>query len=266
MSGGGDTVSDALLMQYMHDELGPVERARLEEELARTPAVADRLHVLKQRTRRLSALLDSMNPTQQEVQASAEAIRPTVIADGAGSHAETTVAAADIVTHTSWWRQPAPALRAAAVVTVLLGGVLLVEPVRAWVLDQVRTAAESVGLISAAPVVETPVTPVAPATGADLRLSFPWSSIVFEISAGSAAGRIVAAAGTDVQVTVEVAGSAGTTLMVTPAGIRIEGASDPEAVFTITLPPVVQTLRLNHDGRIVEHAVPAGGPLLLLLQ
>jgi hypothetical protein len=251
MSGGDDIVSDARLMQYLHGELSDAERAYVDAQLARSAAAAERLRVLRHRTTRLSTLLGAADPVPADVQASAGEIRPIV---------DRTV-----VTHVNWWRRTPPALRAAATIALLLGGVLLVEPVRAWVLDQARAVAEAVGLLDTEPADASPAAPASstPAAGVDVRYSFPWSASTFEITTGSAIGTLVITTGRAGQVTAATTGTAGSFLTM-PEGIRIEGEGATDAVYTITLPPDVRTLRLNHGGRTIEHTVPAGGSGLRL--
>jgi hypothetical protein len=247
MSRGDDNVSDTQLLQYLHDELNDAERAHVEAQLAAKPAVKERLDVIRHRSARLSSLLAAADPRPVEVQASADAIRAIV--------------ARDSLTHVHWWRRTPPALRAAAAIALLLGAVLLVEPARAWVLDRARTIAEAAGLIDAASLDSTPVEPRG---GADVRVSFPWSSATFDIAAGSAAGTVMITTGTAGEATAEIAGTSGTSLMVVPAGIRIEGAGAAAATYTLTLPPAVATVRLIREDGTVEHAVPADGSTLRL--
>lgn len=240
-------MSDTQLLQYLHDELNNADRAHVEAQLSAKPSVAERLDILRHRSARLSSLLAAADPRPVEVQASADAIRAIVERDS--------------MTHEHWWRRTPPALRAAAAIALLLGAVLLVEPARAWVLDRARTIAQAAGLVDAA---RLDTTPVEPAGGADVRVSFPWSSATFDIAAGSAAGTIVITSGTAGDATAEIAGTSGTSLMVVPAGIRIEGAGGAAATYTLMLPPAVATVRLIREGGTVEHAVPADGSTLRL--
>jgi hypothetical protein len=248
MSGGDDNVSDTQLMQYLHDELSAADRAHIDAQLAAKPVVAERLDVLRQRSSRLSLLLAAADPRPADVQASAAAIRAIV--------------ERDLTTHEHWWRRTPPALRAAAAIALLLGAVLLVEPARAWVLDRARAVAEAVGLVAAAP--SDNAAPVEPEGGADMRVSFPWSSSTFDIAAGSAAGTLMITTGRAGEATAEIAGTSGASLMVVPAGIRIEGAGGAAATYTLTLPPAVSTVRLIREDSTVEHAVPADGSMLRL--
>jgi hypothetical protein len=248
MSEGGNTMSDALLMQYVHDELSPAERVRIDDEIERTPALAERVRVLRHRTGRLSAMLGSLDPAPAEVRASADVIRPVVETSG-------------IITHERWWRLTTPGLRAAAAVFVLIGGVLLVPPARAWVVDQARAVAAAAGLIDDAVVPDSGAQRGGAPEGAAIRVSFPWSSTVLEVAADEARGVLLVVVGTGGAVTAETVGSA-STFMVTPAGIRIDGTGDANAVHTVVLPPIVQHLRLLRDGLTIEHRVPAAGDTL----
>jgi hypothetical protein len=253
-SRGDDAVSDTQLIQYLHGELSDAERTRLDALVAGSPVLGERLRVLRDRTTRLSALLGTLDPAPEAVEASAHEIRPIVDRDV-------------VAPRRGWWASTR-VLQAAAVVAVLLGGALFVEPVRAWIVEQARAVGAAVGLIevesAVAPVPEAGQAPV----GSDVRFSFAWSSSVFEVSAGSVAGTLVVVAGAEGEVTAEIrrdadTGDAAFTIM--PAGIRIDGVGGDGVVYTLTLPPEVRTLRLSHRGRTTEHDV-SGGSLRLMLR
>jgi hypothetical protein len=260
-SRGDDAVSDTQLIQYLHGELSDAERTRLDALVAGSPVLGERLRVLRDRTTRLSALLGTLDPAPDAVQASAHEIRPIVDRD--------------VVAPRRGWGPSTRVLQAAAVVAVLLGGALFVEPVRAWIVEQARAVGAAVGLID----VESAVAPVPEAgqgpVGSDVRFSFAWSSQVFEVSAGSVAGTLVVTSGPPGEATVEIrgageatagdaaAGNAAFTIM--PGGIRIDGVGGESVVYRLALPPAVRTLRVSHRGRTTEHDV-SGGSLRLMLR
>lgn len=269
-----DAMDDAVLIRYLHDELGERAREHVDARLAATPALARRLNELKQRSSRLSSLLAAVDPTPGELRASAEAIRNSIrLASGAlGSMtvepSRPASASRDVLTHPSWWWRASPGVRAAALIVLLLGGVLLVEPARAWVFEQARVLAAVAGLAEdepRAPVLAPGADDAPPVfSGSDMRISVAWSADSFEIFSGTAAGRLIVAAGPAGQASAEIAGTAGTTLLLMPSGIRIEGPGGSEAVFQLTLPPAVRTLYLTGpDGRM-EYALPSGRTALEL--
>lgn len=243
MSRGEDTVSDAELMRYLHDELDEAGRAHVDAQLA-TPAVAERLSVMRQRTRRLSSLLGAADPAPSEVEASARELRLIVTPARRGASAQS-----------HRWHATAPPLRAAAAIVILLGGVLLVEPARAWVIDSLRAAAVAVGLVEGA---ATPHAPVLPQTsGAGVRFSFAWSAPSIDVDAGGARGTLVIRRGVAGRVTAESRGAAAAGIVIMPDGIRLEGAGDGAAEYMLTLPPAVRVLDMSTTGGRVRHVLPA---------
>ncbi|HSK20317.1 MAG TPA: hypothetical protein VK912_14290 [Longimicrobiales bacterium] len=240
-------MSDAQLLRYVHDELSESERARVEAEVAGTPGAAERLRVLQQRSLRLSALLTAVDPSEEDVLASVRGIQPAL--DGS-------------VIPLQQVRHRTALLRAAAIATLLFGGLLLVEPARAWVGDQLRAAAGSLGLIN---VQAVPDPPEPPPAASDVRLSFEWASATFDISALTAAGTVVIRRGDVGVATAEIMGSPDGALTVMPGGIRIEGGGAPDAVYALTLPPNVE-VRLRRGDTVTEHHVPDSGTLRLPLR
>jgi hypothetical protein len=246
MRPGDDIVSDAQLMQYLHGELNDADRAWVDAQILATPAVAERLDLVRHRSSRLSILLRAADPAPVDVEASALSIRPTIDRNA--------------IARSHWWQRTPPALRIAASIAILLGAVLLVEPARAWVLEQARAVAEVVGLVDSAPTDVAPQVDVA--RDADVRLSFPWSAATFDIAVGNAAGNITITAGSADEATAEMAGASGTSLMVVPTGIRIEGSGSADALYTLTLPSVVTTVRVIRAGGTAIYDLPADGGVL----
>lgn len=246
MRPGDDIVSDAQLMQYLHDELNDADRAWVDAQISAMPAVADRLNLIRHRSSRLSVLLRAADPAPAEVEASARSIQPTIVGNASARD--------------HWWQRTPPSLRIAASIAILLGAVLLVEPARAWVLAQARAVAEVVGIVDSAPDDVAP--PFDGVRGADVRLSFPWSAATFDIAVGNAAGHITITRGSGDEATAEMAGASGTSLMVVPAGIRIEGSGSADALYTLTLPTVVTTVRVIRAGGTAIYDLPATGGVL----
>jgi anti-sigma factor RsiW len=246
---GDDTVNDAQLLRYVHGDMDDAERANIEALIARNPASAGRVATLQRRSARLTDLLGTLDPDPDVVTASAHAIRPVVDAS--------------IVTHVHWWRRTPPALRAAAAITLVLGGVLLVEPVRAWVVDQARAIGATIGIGGDD---QGTVPADAQPTDADVSYAFPWSSAVFGIDAGSTAGTIIVVRDTGSSVVADMTDAADASFTVMPTGLRIDGRGSEAAVYTLSLPPVVTTIRVRWDGATRDHAVPAEGPLRVPLR
>lgn len=235
------SVSDTQLLQYLHEELTDDERARVDAHLAASPAAAERLLALRRRSVRLSAMLSAADPSPAEVRASARAIMQHV-----------PVGARRITPAIQWWPRT-PALRMAAAVTLVLGGALLVEPARAWMIDGLRAAAVAVGLTSDE---RAPAVAPAPA-GSTMRVSFAWTGSTFEIAAGAASGTLVLRRGETGRAAAESNGTGG--IVITPRGIRLDAAGADGAVYTVTLPPSVGTVRLIRPEGASEHALPATG-------
>lgn len=242
-------MSDARLLEYLHGELSDAERADIDDRAARTPALAQRLRTLEQRSARLSSLLRTADPDPAAVQASARAIRPLVDRT--------------IVTHPHWSRRAPRTLLAAAVITLLLGGALFVDPVRAWIVEQARAVAESVGLITRDPVTPAPAPAPAPEPDvSDVRFSFTWTAATFQVDAGAAAGTVIVTRGSAGRVTAEIGGARSTNFAVMPTGLRIDGAGGADATYTLTLPPAVTTVLLNRASGPAAYDAPAEGDVL----
>lgn len=221
-------MSDAQLIRYLHDELSAQERAHIEAQLAASASVAERLRLMRQRSARLSVLLRSADPDPAQVEASAQSIRSTV---EARPH-----------THQYWWHRVPRSLAAAAAMAVLLGGVMLVEPARAWVIEQARAIAVVTGLVDSPP--DSP----APTAGPGWRFAFPWSARTFEVNAGAARGTLVIRRGTEPRAIVESMDAGTTRIVVTPTGAVLAGADTTPAAYTFVLPPEVEELRVVYEG------------------
>src|SRR5690606_13105684 len=138
-------------------------------------------------------------------------------------------------------------------VTLVLGGVLLVEPARAWLIDGVRAAAVAVGLTS-----DDTGAPVAPVPeGPTMRVTFAWTGSTFEIAAGTAHGTLVLRHGASGRAAAESNGAGG--IVITPRGLRLDGAGADDVVYTVTLPAGVAAVRVIRADGISEHALRATG-------
>lgn len=247
---GGDAVTDAELIRYLDGELESAERARVEALIAAAPAIADRAHVLRRRGTRLGTLLAAVDPSDADVRASATSIRRDIAGD-VRPH----------VPRAHGWRRT-QLLRAAALMAALLGGTLLVEPARAWIIEQMRAAAVASGLIEPTPT--APAAPVAPPSiEPGWRFSLPWSTDSFELDAGDAVGTLVIRRGTGPSAIIESADAGVTRIAITPLGMRLIGAGTGVATYTLTLPPTVSRLHLVRAGTPEE--IPIAPDLTELL-
>ena len=221
-------MTDAELIRYIDGELDERSRADLEARVAAVPAAAERLRVLRDRSARLGPLLRAADPSAAEMQASARAIRDSVMTSTAT-------------------RRPSVLLRAAVLAAVVIGAAMLVEPVRAWVLERARAVAEAVGLVEAAPGAPTDVTPEATPAWS---FSVPWEQPVLELDAGSARGTLVVRRSAADGVRLESTDATTTDVLITPGGLRLAGGTETPAVYTLTVGPSISELRLRSAGAV----------------
>ncbi|HEY8469803.1 MAG TPA: hypothetical protein VIL18_09175 [Longimicrobiales bacterium] len=244
---GGETVTDAELVRYLDGEIEGAPRTALEARIAAAPDAAARLDMLRRRSTRLSALLAELDPSAEEVQQSAAAIRPAVEAGAQASR--------------GWPWGPA-ALRWAAAVALLLGASAAVPPARAWMIERVRDAAEALGLLDAAPepAVEAPTVGAQDAPQAmSVRVTFEVRADTFEIEAPPR-GRLIVRRGAGSTGSAESTDATGVNLVVLPAGLRIEGATTDDARYDVVLPPSVAAVRVRAGaGAATLHALPPAG-------
>ena len=230
-------ITDAELIRYLDGELRGADRSELDARLAATPAAAERLAALRQRSARLAGLIGTADPNELETQRSARAIRAQV------EKAERTQ---------RWLPRMSPALRAAAVITLLLGFGLAVPPVRAWMIEQVRQLVAALREPAAQPQPPAQTTPAAAQPQeAPVAIGFAVSSDTFTIIALNAQGELIVQRDTITRASAEQAANSGANLLVAPNGLRIEGGT-PEAIHTLRLPERVRMVVFRRQNGVVE--------------
>lgn len=234
---GERTVTDAELIRYLDGEMDGRESGLLIERMRAEPAAAARLEELQLRSWRLSAILPHVDPSAQETARSADLIRPA-IATRAPARA------------TSW----TPALRAAAIILVVLAGALAAPPVRAWIADRLLAVAQAVGLTSSP---DAPPAPAAtPVETPAFAVNFAVTGDTFEVRVPGPGGTLTVRHDNRADGSVQVTGAAITDHLVLPGGLNLEGTSSPNALYEITLPTLVRAVRLRiGDAAPTLHAI-----------
>lgn len=242
-----DTVTDAHLVGYLDGEFSPASGASLREVLAERADLAARLAQLERRSVRLSALLRDVSPGDTQVHESAAAMRPHVT----GSEAQAS----------SELRLPF-ALKAAAAIALLLGLALFVPDARAWVLHRIRDIGAAIGVGTREPAPAPPVVAPAKAVPAAVAITFAVARDTVSVGARSLAGVLIVRRGGGTTASAEASGVAAR-FTVVPGGLQIDGPAAADAVYTLTVPAHVTTLRLERaDADISLHPVPTMGPEL----
>ncbi len=134
------------------------------------------------------------------------------------------------------------------IAAVLLGVIvvgLAVEPVRAWVMQRLGV---EVGVIDVA--ADVPVLPEAVVDGAGAVVSFHPASerLTIHVENRQAAGELILQALPLEQATAQVIGADGATLLVLPAGVRIENTVGSGASYRVTVPPAVRQVEVRVAG------------------
>lgn len=224
---------DGELVRLLDGELEAGERTRAEEHIVECPECRARLHTLKRRSTRLTALLSESDweaPPMPRVEAKLREIEHTREPRAAARESRT------------------PWLRAAAIIAVLLGAGLFATPLPAtiasWVAEQWveltsprLTAPTSVGeTVSVQEAGQTRVQ-FAP-EGAELTLEFATRQAGGAVTLRSADVELVSAA-------VVSSGGAGADLLVLPAGLRIQNTAGSTAEYTVVVPRRVRGVRVR---------------------
>jgi hypothetical protein len=229
-------ITDAELIRYLDGELDAGTRSALDQRLASAPEAAARLATLRRRSRALSQLMRAANPSGPATRASADAIRPQMVQR-----------------QQSPW---IPLLRIAAVIAVLLIGIA-VPPVRAWLVahlpgsKQTSTSNNPSGSTSAS------ASNAATSPTADVVYNFTVTADTFDLEVTQSAGTLVVSRSAGGSASAE-ANAAGTSFLVLPRGLRIEGPASAGAQYTIALPARVHVLRLSRPNGVSLHQLRDG--------
>jgi anti-sigma factor RsiW len=233
---------DADLVRLLDDEAPDAERGAIESHLTACGSCARRFASLKARSARLSDRL-----TASDLPAPAPALRPArrrrVLAD--------------------------PRWRVAAALVLLLGGTLLVEPVRAWIVDAAGLLwAKATGHSRATPMVPAPAP--APAPGAGSVTFVPAEpGFTVQVTRRQAEGSLTVETGAGPEASAAIAGGEGPAeLVVMPDGLRIVNAAASTRSYHVRVPPSVSRVVIEVGGTVIR-VVPApasGLPLVVNLQ
>ncbi|HUP19158.1 MAG TPA: hypothetical protein VM778_04295, partial [Gemmatimonadota bacterium] len=223
--------------RYLDGEMDGRESGLLIERMRAEPATAARLEELQLRSWHLSAILPHADPSAQETARSGDVVRRTIATRTRAPRA-------------SW----SPALRAAAIILVVLAGALAAPPARAWSADRLRAAAAAVGLAT------TPDLPPAPAQSAGetpaFAVAFAVTGDTFDVRVPGLGGTLVIRLEDRTDGSVQVTGAAITDHLVLIGGLHLEGTPSPDARYEIILPPLVRSVRLRiGDAAPTLHAI-----------
>ena len=239
-------VDDADLVRYLDGELDEHERARVDDAVAREPALAGRLQQLRARSARLSALLTGSDP------------RSETHATGGQEHHGT--GAKIIVLNAAWAAQqgvparivppprPLPGwLRAAAVIGVLFGGALLVPPVRAWISGLLQSPNEPGEIVTPAgdPTAAIPIDTLG------IRFASGAETFTIEFAAEPREGSLTAewVDGDSAAVQSFTAGGSVELARVRDDRVRVDNRAATSVDFRLMLPASVVELRIRVPGR-----------------
>lgn len=205
-------IDDGALVRWMDDECDRTERGTLVAHLETCSDCRGRLGTLRTRADRVRVLLQLTDTTRQ----------------GKGR------------------RRPWP-LHAVAASLLLLAGGLLVEPVRAWVVDRVvgAWAAVTGGASETSQPAAAPQAPALPRPEGGVSFVPTGDVFTLEVSARQRTGTLSVSLVQGETARAVVRGGAGDeALVVLPAGLRIENDTDSEADYLIELPAGLAAVRV----------------------
>ena len=230
-------ITDAELIRYLDGELDAGTRSALDQRLASAPEAAARLETLRRRSRAMSQLMRAANPSGPATRASADAIRPQMT----------------LRPRMQWESY----LRTAAVIAILLVG-FAVPPVRAWLLARLLSASRVFSGETSTPMPSLePASRPAPSTSSDVVYNFTVTADTFDLEVTQKAGTLVVKRSDDGSASAE-ARAAGTSFLVLPRGLRIEGPANAQALYTVAMPARVQVLRLHRGTGVSLHTLTGG--------
>ncbi|HUE96150.1 MAG TPA: hypothetical protein VMN39_05795, partial [Longimicrobiaceae bacterium] len=182
----------------------------------------------RRRSRRLSEMVGSLDPTDDEVRRSAEAIRP-IVEGSAGPRA---------------WRGVPVAWRIAAALTLIVATGLLVEPARAWLLDRVRTLVETLDS-PGAPVVPDGE-PVDPTRDLDFQVVVPGMSEPLLVEILGAGGTLIVRPSQDGDTRVAIRGVPDGDVTLFPGAVRVEMGQSGDAILEIQVGSEPGAVTIRH--------------------
>jgi anti-sigma factor RsiW len=272
----GSAVSDADLIRYLDGELDADESERIEAAIAGDDTVAGRLAMLSRRDRNLSALLDAVDPTDQETQAADPSLRvagipgqaasvsrgaaktmesPLVRSIESGRRKRQRSVSAVGTTGARW-------LKAAVIIFALLGAGLLVPPVRAWIVDRLETiaGAEETG-VEVSPEVTSE-------GGAAVSYGIPVTGAVLDVTLdeAQAGGELVVESADVPNARIEpLDAAAGDPVVVTSNAVRIDNGPASAGGYRLTVPRSVRSVRVRFGDDDAQSYYIGADPLTIPL-
>lgn len=247
--------SDADLIRYIDGELSRDERRRVDAELASNTELTQRMETLRRRSLRLRSLLQATDPSNEETEASNPVPDRGTIASRARELGNTSIQRRRVGDEPRS-QLPTVWLRAAAVLIVLIGGAMVVPPVRAWVIAKIQQ-------ITSGDDVSPTLTPPVDAAPLDtLPMRFPVEGTLFEVSVANAQadGRLTirSTESTTGALTIEGRISGENPLFSTDR-LAIQNSAASTADYTIALPANIRTVVVRVAGRVVSTFELAAG-------
>lgn len=148
-----------------------------------------------------------------------------------------------------------PWLRAAAIVTLILMPLVAIEPLRAWVFDQVSSAWTALGF----PAGEEPAASGDAGAAGTSTILFGAGATELTITVASPqiGGELVITPGGDPEGALRIVDGETETPLVTAAGLRIDNTIGSEASYSVRLPSTVRSLIVRvGDETVQTHSGP----------
>jgi hypothetical protein len=208
---------DAELIRYLDSELQGDDRTRLESSLAQDSALRERLDTLRRRGRKLRTMLEASDP-------------PAQLALNAG------IASAPP-------RNTRRPLLAAAMILLVLGTVVGVPPLRAWVILQWQRLSADRGAQQ-----EQPTTPIAkPAEPAAFNLSFDVAHATFVVHVLNyqRSGSLLVRVDNVAKGLATIPQAQGEEVYVLPDGVRIVNVETSTADYELVIPRTVRKVSIR---------------------
>jgi hypothetical protein len=247
---GDAAVSDEQLVQLLDGQLSVDDAGALRGRIAADPASAGRLDELRRRGETLSDLLTSVALTDAELTAAAAAISDGLRAARSRRR-----------------RARVALLRSAAAIAAIAALATVVPQARAWIADSLLSVVQTLRPTA------TPSTAAAghDTDGADMRVTFTAAEGTFRLVIGDPAGTLILRAADAATGSAELTDARGAHLVITTAGVRVDGPLSAGAVIVLTLPASVRDVVVSDGARSVLVPAPGVGEdttleLLLLLR
>lgn len=233
-------LSDGDIVRLLDEELDPGERARVEAHVTACEECSRRVRGIRRRSARLGELLRSSDWEAPPAPVAVPVTAPEVSRDELARRR----ARRERERRTA----PAPWLRAAAIVAVLLGVGIVATPLRAVVADWLETQWERIVAPGGreAPAAEPSAAPAEPAPGSRVQFVPQGSVFTLEVAARQAGGAVELARSDARQAVAEqVGGGTPADLLVLPSGVRIENDPASSASYRVVVPEHVRTVRVR---------------------